>query len=66
MQDNRKQVWGRRTDDEMTSRKMEKAQNKRFARRTSAEPSLDTSRPPLGLLPELFKFLQFVFRFEFE
>ena len=39
------------------SRKTGKAQNKRLARRTTAEPSSATSRPPLGLLPELFKFL---------
>ena len=38
------------------SRKTGKAQNKRLARRTTAEPSSAKSRPPLGLLPELFKF----------
>jgi hypothetical protein len=27
---------------------------------------LALSRPPLGLLPELFKFFQIAFRFEFE
>jgi hypothetical protein len=30
--------------------------NKRLTRRTTAEPSLATSRPPLGLLPEPFYF----------
>jgi hypothetical protein len=54
--DNRKQVWGRRTDKQTASRKMEKAQNKRLARRIMGEPSSATSRPPLGLLPEPFNF----------
>jgi hypothetical protein len=48
------------------SRKMGKAQNKRLTRRTTVEPNSAMCRPPLGLLPELFKFLQFAFRFEFE
>jgi hypothetical protein len=56
MQDNRKRVQGRRTDDQTTPRKMEKSQNKRLARRTMAERSLATSHPPLDFLPELFKF----------
>jgi hypothetical protein len=56
MQDNRNQVWGRRADDQTASRKTEKAQNKQIARRTSAEPSLATSRPSLGLFPELLNF----------
>jgi hypothetical protein len=48
------------------SRKTAKAQNKRLTQRTIAEPCSATSRLPLGLLPELFKFLQFVFHLEFE
>jgi hypothetical protein len=65
MQDKREQVWGEK-NRQTTSRKMDKAQNKRLARRTTTEPSSATSRPPLGLLPELFKVLHFAFRFEFE
>jgi hypothetical protein len=60
MQDNKKQVWGRRTNDQMASsmtkiKKNVKAQNKQLARRTTTEPSSATSRPPLDLLSELFK-----------
>jgi hypothetical protein len=69
MQDNRKQVWGRRTDDQMASsttkiKKNGKSMNKRLARRTMAKSCSATSRPPLSFLPELFKFLQFAFCFE--
>jgi hypothetical protein len=69
MQDNRKQVWGRKTDDQTASSttkimKNGKSMSKRLARRITVEPSSATSRPPLGLLPELYKFLQFAFCFE--
>jgi hypothetical protein len=68
MQDNRKQVWGRRTDDQTASSMTKIKKNRKSTEQTTrmtnhGRTQFDHVSSTTRLLPELFKF---AFRFEFK